>query len=230
MKVQVNTSNDIDNKDSLERWANDYLNERLARFDQDITSIEVQMTDENHAAKGGGADKRCMLEARITGIKPDRRHQLRGQPGPGLPRRRREAGHALDHEFGKLDRREHRQRDTIRQATRRCWTPSSKRRRRADSAGGLAGWASRQRIPPGRRQMVGSLARARPSAFTKASRDHIGRGRYSPAHCSRSRRSRAAPPGLLREGAFAHAASIAATASTDIHLVIISGSPRSGAH
>jgi hypothetical protein len=70
MKVQVNTSNDIDNKEALERWANDYLNEHLARFDQDLTSIEVQMTDENHAAKGGGVDKRCMMEARVNGRAP----------------------------------------------------------------------------------------------------------------------------------------------------------------
>ncbi|WP_256373036.1 hypothetical protein [Ramlibacter montanisoli] len=42
MKVQVNTSNDIDNKEALETWASEYLNEHLARFEQDITSIEVQ--------------------------------------------------------------------------------------------------------------------------------------------------------------------------------------------
>src|SRR5262249_30850307 len=70
MKVQVNTSNDIENKDALERWASEFLNEHLARFDQDITSIEVQLTDENHAVKGGGVDKRCMMEARINGRAP----------------------------------------------------------------------------------------------------------------------------------------------------------------
>ena len=114
MKVQVNTSNDIENKDALERWASDYLNEQLARFDQDLTSIEVQMTDENHAAKGGGVDKRCMLEARVTGrapiavnnYAPDQNLAFRGACD--------KLAHALDHAFGKLDRREHRVRDTIR--------------------------------------------------------------------------------------------------------------------
>ena len=48
----------------------DYLNEHLARFDQDLTSIEVQLTDENHATKGGGVDKRCMMEARLQGHQP----------------------------------------------------------------------------------------------------------------------------------------------------------------
>lgn len=114
MKVQVNTSNDIDNKDALERWASEYLNEHLARFEQDLTSIEVQLTDENHAVKGGGVDKRCMLEARVNGrapiavtnYAPDQNLAFRGAADKLL--------HALDHAFGKLDRREHRVRETIR--------------------------------------------------------------------------------------------------------------------
>jgi hypothetical protein len=114
MKVQVNTSNDIGNKDALESWASDYLNERLARFEQDITSVEVQMTDENHAAKGGGGDKRCMMEARVNGrapiavtnFAPDQNLAFRGAAD--------KLAHALDHAIGKLDRREHRVRDTIR--------------------------------------------------------------------------------------------------------------------
>lgn len=114
MKVQVNTSNDIENKDALERWAADYLNEHLGRFDQDITSIEVQLTDENHAAKGGGVDKRCMMEARVNGrapiavtnYAPDQNLAFRGAAD--------KLANALQHAFGKLDRREHRVRDTIR--------------------------------------------------------------------------------------------------------------------
>lgn len=114
MKVQVNTSNDIENKDALETWANDFLNEQLARFGQDISSIEVQMTDENHAARGGGMDKRCMMEARVNGrapvavthFAPDQNLAFRGAAD--------KLASALDHAFGKLDRREHRVRDTIR--------------------------------------------------------------------------------------------------------------------
>jgi ribosome-associated translation inhibitor RaiA len=114
MKVQVNTSNDIDNKEALERWASEFVNEQLGRFEQDITSIEVQITDENHAAKGGGMDKRCMMEARVNGrapiavtnYAPDQNLAFRGAA--------EKLGHALDHAFGKLDRREHRVRETIR--------------------------------------------------------------------------------------------------------------------
>ena len=113
IKVQVNTSNAIENKDSLERWASEFLNEQLARFEQDITSIEAQLSDEN-AARSGANDKRCMLEARIAGrspvavthYAPDQNLAFRGAAD--------KLAHALDHAFGKLDRREHRVRDTIR--------------------------------------------------------------------------------------------------------------------
>lgn len=117
MKVQVNTSNAIENKETLERWASDYLAEHLARFEQDLTSIEVQLSDENHGTKGGDVDKRCMMEARVNGrapiavtnFAPDQNLAFRGAADKLL--------HALDHAFGKLDRREHRGRDTIRKDT-----------------------------------------------------------------------------------------------------------------
>ncbi|MGV3569803.1 MAG: HPF/RaiA family ribosome-associated protein [Ramlibacter sp.] len=114
MKVQVNTSNDVENKEGLERWASDYLNEQLARFDQDLTSIEVQLTDENHAAKGGGNDKRCMLEARMNGRAPVAVTNFAANQDLAFRGATEKLVHALDHHFGKLDRKEHRVRDTIR--------------------------------------------------------------------------------------------------------------------
>lgn len=112
MKVLVNASNAIENKEALERWAGEYLNGQLARFDQDLTSVEVQLSDEN-AAKGGSTDKRCMLEARLSGRAPvavthhapNQDLAFRGAADKLLS--------ALDHQFGKLDR-QHRVRDTIR--------------------------------------------------------------------------------------------------------------------
>ena len=114
MKVQVNTSNDIENKEGLERWASEYLNEQLGRFDQDLTSIEVQMTDENHAAKGGGQDKRCMLEARVNGRAPIAVTNFAANQDLAFRGACEKLSNKLDHEFGKLDRREHRDRETIR--------------------------------------------------------------------------------------------------------------------
>jgi ribosome-associated translation inhibitor RaiA len=114
MHIQVNTSNGVENKDSLERWASDYLSEHLARFAQDITAVEVQLSDENHGTKAGVTEKRCMMEARINGhapvavknFAPDQNLAFRGAAEKLV--------HALERKLGRLERHEHRGRDTIR--------------------------------------------------------------------------------------------------------------------
>lgn len=113
MQIQVNTGNGIDNKEGLERWASDYLNDALARFSQDITRIEVQLTGEN-SAKKGAADTRCMLEARLTGVDPvavNHHGTTQDEAFRGAAQR---LIHLLDHTLGKLDRHQHRDRETIR--------------------------------------------------------------------------------------------------------------------
>ncbi len=113
MQIQVNTSNGIENKETLERWANEYLNEALARFNQEITRIEVQLSDEN-SGKKGAADKRCMLEARLNGHAPlavNHHAPTQDEAFRGATQR---LLNLLDHTLGKLDRHEHRARETIR--------------------------------------------------------------------------------------------------------------------
>lgn len=117
MHVQVNTSNGIDNKESLERWASDFLNGQLARFDDDITAVEVQLSDENHGDKGGAVDKRCMLEARVAGHPPVAVTHFAPNQDLALRGAAEKLGRALEHKLGKLDRREHRDRETIRRDT-----------------------------------------------------------------------------------------------------------------
>ncbi len=113
MQVQVNTGNGIENKDTLERWADDYLQEALARFRQEITRVEVQLSDEN-SAKKGAADVRCMLEARLNGHEPlavNHHGETQDEAFRGATQR---LIRLLEHTLGKLDRHEHRARDTIR--------------------------------------------------------------------------------------------------------------------
>jgi hypothetical protein len=113
MQVQVNTSNGIENKESLERWAEQFLNEQLARFRQDITRIEVQLRDTN-SGKSGADDKRCTLEARVAGRDPvavTHHAQSQDEAMRGAATR---LVHHLEHVLGKLDRHQHRDRDTIR--------------------------------------------------------------------------------------------------------------------
>lgn len=113
MHIQVNTSNGIANTEGLERWATDYLTERLARFAQDVTSVEVQLSDQNQA-KGGGNDKRCMMEARINGRPPVAVSHDAADQDVAFRGAADKLARALEHALGKLDRKEHRERDTIR--------------------------------------------------------------------------------------------------------------------
>lgn len=69
MEIQVNTDRSIEGDERLEEIVEIIVRDNLDRFKNDVTRIEVHLSDEN-ATKGGGDDKRCMMEARIEGMKP----------------------------------------------------------------------------------------------------------------------------------------------------------------
>lgn len=114
MQVQVNTGNGAQNKESLERWATDFLNGALARYRQEITRVEVQLTDENRG-KGGAVDKRCMLEARLNGHEPLAVNHYGESQDEAIRGAAQKLINALEHALGKLER-QHRDRETIRKS------------------------------------------------------------------------------------------------------------------
>ena len=114
MQVQVNTGNGVQNKESLERWATEFLNEELARFRQELTRVEVQLTDENRG-KGGSDDQRCMLEARLTGRDPVAVNHLGATMDEAMRGATTKLVRAIEHILGKLDR-QHRDRESIRKS------------------------------------------------------------------------------------------------------------------
>ena len=69
MLVEVNTDNNIEGHDRLHAYVSDLLENSFKRFEDKITRIEVQLGDENSTTKAAGDDKRCMLEARVSGLK-----------------------------------------------------------------------------------------------------------------------------------------------------------------
>ncbi len=113
MQVQVNTGNGCENKETLERWAVELLQESLARFKQEITRVEVQLSDEN-SGKGGAADKRCMMEARLTGHPPVAVSHHAENQDMAFRGAAQKLSRIVEHTLAKLDRHEHRDRDTIR--------------------------------------------------------------------------------------------------------------------
>lgn len=69
MQVQVNTDDNIQGGEALAQWVRDEANSRLTRFKEQLTRLEVFLTDVD-GAKSGVNDKRCRLEARVVGRQP----------------------------------------------------------------------------------------------------------------------------------------------------------------
>lgn len=69
MQIQINTDDNIEGSEALIAEVEAEVRDGLARFAEQITRVEVHLSDEN-AGKGGNDDQRCLLEVRPTGQKP----------------------------------------------------------------------------------------------------------------------------------------------------------------
>ncbi len=70
MQIQVNTDNHIEGGEELTRQVEAVVEGALGRFSDQITRVEVHLTDENSSSKSGENDKRCVMEARPAGLQP----------------------------------------------------------------------------------------------------------------------------------------------------------------
>ena len=70
MQIQINTDKNISAHEALAQSVENDLRADLSGFSDDITRIEVHLSDENSAAKSGMMDKRCLLEVRLAGEQP----------------------------------------------------------------------------------------------------------------------------------------------------------------
>lgn len=69
MQIQVNTDDNIEGRESLVRYVEAEVGNILSRFKDQVTRVEIHLSDEN-AAKPGTSDKRCLMEARPAGRPP----------------------------------------------------------------------------------------------------------------------------------------------------------------
>ncbi len=70
MLIKVNTDNHITGSEDLIRQVEAVVEHALARFGDQITRVEVYFTDENSSERSSEVDKRCVIEARLAGLKP----------------------------------------------------------------------------------------------------------------------------------------------------------------
>ncbi|NQD91061.1 ribosomal subunit interface protein [Pseudomonas sp. CrR25] len=100
MQVQVNI-HQIEGDARLQKWIDATLTDRLERYSDLLTRIEVHISDEN-ACKSGPDDKRCQIEARPKGLQAiSVTHKAAGleQAVDGAGEKMH---HALEHLVGKL--------------------------------------------------------------------------------------------------------------------------------
>jgi ribosome-associated translation inhibitor RaiA len=69
MQVLVNTDASVEGREALEQEVAAVVGDALEHYEQEITRVEVHLSDEN-AGKGGSDDKRCLMEARLAGHQP----------------------------------------------------------------------------------------------------------------------------------------------------------------
>ena len=114
MQVLVNSDNHIKGTESLTQRVDSIVAAAVDRFADRITRVEVHLNDVNGPEKSGDRDKRCMMEARLNGRAPIAVTNFAANQNLAFRGAAEKLERALDHAFGKLDRREHRERDTIR--------------------------------------------------------------------------------------------------------------------
>jgi ribosome-associated translation inhibitor RaiA len=70
MQVQLHTDNHIEGTAKLTSYVESLVQDTLDRFTRRITRVEVHLMDQNSSAKSGSKDKRCAMEARVSGRDP----------------------------------------------------------------------------------------------------------------------------------------------------------------
>lgn len=69
MTIQFNTDKNLTVHNEFRDKLSTHLAEKLSRFSDHITKLEVHLSDDN-GGKSGQKDKKCLLEARVEGRPP----------------------------------------------------------------------------------------------------------------------------------------------------------------
>ena len=70
MQIQINTDSNIEADAELVQQIKAVISDGLDRFSEQVTRVEVHLSDQNSDKKSGDEDIRCQLEARLAGLQP----------------------------------------------------------------------------------------------------------------------------------------------------------------
>ncbi|MEO6279393.1 HPF/RaiA family ribosome-associated protein [Roseateles sp.] len=69
MQVQVETDNHVEGREKLIEHVESVIRNAVDRFAGQVTHVEAHLGDVNGSEKSGADDMRCVLEARVAGLK-----------------------------------------------------------------------------------------------------------------------------------------------------------------
>jgi hypothetical protein len=99
--IQIHAANQVPSDSDRDARLEDQIRQRLARFEDRITDVEVHVSDVN-GTRGGHADLRCSLEARVNGLPPIAVVDEGDNVDRAVIGAAKKAVRALDHQLGKL--------------------------------------------------------------------------------------------------------------------------------
>jgi hypothetical protein len=70
MEILINTDSTVETGSELAAMVDARVRSALERYQDRLTRIEVHLSDEDGQKSGSGTDKRCLLEARPSGLDP----------------------------------------------------------------------------------------------------------------------------------------------------------------
>jgi ribosome-associated translation inhibitor RaiA len=69
MQVHVETDNHVEGREKLIEHVEGVMRDAVDRFEGQVTHVEAHLGDVNGSDKSGANDMRCLLEARVAGLK-----------------------------------------------------------------------------------------------------------------------------------------------------------------
>jgi ribosomal subunit interface protein len=111
MQIQINTGPNIEVHEALAAEVNGIVESALSRFSDNITRVEVHLSDENSNKKVGHEAMRCMLEARIEGRRPIAVTNHASTLGEAVDGAADKLTRLIEHTIGRQDAQQHNRTD-----------------------------------------------------------------------------------------------------------------------
>jgi ribosome-associated translation inhibitor RaiA len=104
MKIQINTGPNTDGREQVARQAEGIIENTLGHRAEHVSRVEVHLSDQT-SDQGGGADQRCMMEARLEGRPPIAVTEEAATMVKAITGAAEKLKHSLDHILGRSSSR-----------------------------------------------------------------------------------------------------------------------------